>query len=111
MSLLGCRRRIVSLFAKLVPFHWQTQFGAGAAYMPLDASSTAYTPGIPGADAAKLSDKWWPRRPRLLAALVALLVVLALALGLGLGLGLKVCLSSALSSGAHRLRLTTTESR
>lgn len=91
--LLGCRRRIVSLFAKLVPLHWQTQFGAGAAYMPLDTPSTASTPGIPGADAAKLPDKWRPRRPRLLAAVVTLAVVLALALGLGLGLGLEVCLS------------------
>lgn len=88
--LLGCRRRLVSLFAKLVPVRWQSRIGPGAAYMPLDTSSNGT--GNLGAEAVKSSGKWRPRRRRVLAAVVAVVIVLALALGLGLGLGLgKVC--------------------
>lgn len=83
--LLGCRRRLVSLSAKLVPVRWQSRFGPVAAYMPLDTSSI-------GADAVRPSGKWRLRRRRVLATAVAVLAVLALVLGLALGLGLgQVC--------------------
>lgn len=88
MSLLSaCRRRLVSLLVKIISVRWQSRFGPGAAYMPLDTSS--HSTGVLGADATKSSGKWRPRRRRVLAALVVALIVLALVLGLALGLGLK----------------------
>lgn len=85
--LLGCRRRLVSLSAKLVPVHWQTHFGPRAAYMPLQFTSNGSV--ILGADTVKTPEKWRPRRRRILAAVVAFFIVLALSLGLGLGFGLN----------------------